>query len=109
MDVQISARVSHDLNERIEAYSDENDCSKSDAIRELLEAGLENDETKAENQRLRNQLASVNRRIDETNELVEYVREERDLEQSRHELEQRRAQAGIFTRAKWWLVGMDDE
>lgn len=51
---------------------------------------------------LRNELAAANRRIDSANELVEYVEEERSLEQ-------RRRQAGIVTRARWWLTGMPEE
>ena len=52
--------------------------------------------------RLREQLAATNRRVDEHVELQEYVR-------SQQELERRRARAGAVTRAKWWMFGMSDE
>lgn len=55
---------------------------------------------------LRDQLAATNRRVDQHQELVEYVREERELQRDRRDFERRRAEAGVFTRAKWWFTGM---
>lgn len=85
--------------------------SKSDAIRTIIDRHeklqSEVEELRQENERLRNQLAATNQRIDEVNDLVEYVDEQRNLEQTRAEREERRAKAGVLTRAKWWLVGMD--
>ena len=85
--------------------------SKSDAVRTIIdrqwELQSEVDDLKNENKELRNQLAATNQRIDEVNDLVEYVDEQRSLERSREEREERRAKAGILTRAKWYLVGMD--
>lgn len=85
--------------------------SKSDAIRTIIdrheELQFEVDNLRQENKQLRDQLAATNQRIDEVNDLVEYVDEQRTLEQSRERREERRAQAGVLTRAKWWLVGMD--
>lgn len=104
---QISARVSEDLDTSIEAYSDENNLSKSEAIRTLLSRGLEYDDLENENTRLRDQLAATNQRIDDVGELVAAVEEERQLERRRIEREERRAKASVLTRAKWWLTGMD--
>ena len=42
------------------------------------------------------------RGVDVTNELVAAVEREQTLSE-------KKAKAGIVTRAKWWLVGMDDE
>lgn len=44
----------------------------------------------------------MNRRVDEHQELVQYVEEERTAER-------RRRQAGILTRSKWWLFGQSGE
>lgn len=101
MSHQVTARVSDDLYEDIEAVSSEIDGSRADAIRDLLEKGIEFDEIKEENERLKNQLAAVNRRIDEVNDLVEYVEETRSLEERRLE----RQDAPVWRRAKWWVFG----
>ena len=58
-------------------------------------------ELEARAEELRNELQAANRRIDSANEIVEYVEEERSVEE-------RRRKAGLGTRAKWWLFGMDD-
>lgn len=73
---QISARVSEDLNIEIEAFSNETNTAKSEAIRTLLRRGIEYDDMQTETTRLRQQLAAANQRIDASNDLVEYVEDE---------------------------------
>ncbi len=99
-----------------EKESADDDVSDAEAIRRLitrasevknLEAQAqqlrdERDEAEQRCDELRNRLAAANQRIDASNELVEYVREEQSLEK-------RKATAGVFTRAKWWLTGMPTE
>lgn len=104
MSPQIGARVSDDLNQRIETFADENNCSKSEAVRRLIEQGFENIDLETENRRLKDQLAATNQRIDETNDLVEYVEEERSL---KRESKQRRKYS-VFRRGWWWLAGEPD-
>lgn len=59
--------------------------SRSGAVRALIDQRLEYgdtvDELKQENERLQHQLATTNRRVDEHQELVAYVEEERELQQ----------------------------
>lgn len=98
---QVTARVPDELYAEIKAVSNEIDGSRADAIRTLLRKGLEYDEIAEENERLKSQLAAVNNRIDEVNDLVEYVEETRTLERRR--LEQQ--EAPIWRRARWWLLG----
>lgn len=100
---QITARVSDDLNNQIEAFSNEINGTKAEAIRTLLERGLDFNEIKRENQRLKDRLAATNQRIDNTKELVEYVQEERELQQQRR----RKENAPVWRRAKWWIFGKD--
>jgi DNA repair exonuclease SbcCD ATPase subunit len=84
--------------------------NRSEAVRELLddvdrlrervddlEADVEAAEARADD--LRRQLREANRRDDEVGEIVEYVQEERSVEQ-------RRREAPIWTRAKWKVLGM---
>lgn len=93
---QISARVSEDLNSEIEAFSNENNTAKSEAIRTLLRRGIEYEDMQTETTRLRQQLAAANQRIDASNELVEYVEDELSYREAR-----------LGTRMKWWLFGKD--
>ncbi|WP_336359062.1 hypothetical protein [Haloarcula sp. CGMCC 1.6347] len=67
-----------------------------------LEADVEHAEARADN--LRRQLQAMSERQDDVDELATYVQEERAVEQ-------RRREAGLGKRAKWWLFGMpvDDE
>jgi len=77
---------------------------RTDARLEQLEAQL--DERDAELQQsearadeLRSKLVAVTDRVEASNELVHVVQEEQTLAK-------RQAQAGVLTRAKWWLTGM---
>lgn len=46
---------------------------------------------------------------EERTDLVEYVEQQRELDRNRRDIERRRAEAGVLTRAKWWLVEMDTD
>lgn len=105
MEHQVTARVSDDLNSRIEAFSDETDTTKAEAMRTLLRRGLDFNEIKRENQRLKDQLAATNQRIDDTKELVEYVEEERELQRQR----QQKENAPVWRRAKYWVFGFSED
>lgn len=100
---QIAARVPEEIDRAIEAFSDENDCSRSEAIRTLLERGVEYDDLQTENERLRSEKRTIINQRDEHTELVEYVQAERDLQQRREE----RRDAPLWTRAKWYVFGRD--
>jgi antitoxin component of RelBE/YafQ-DinJ toxin-antitoxin module len=108
---QVSARVDEDLNERIEAFSDEIDTTKSDALRQLVEQGLETDRFRQENQRLRNNLQTLIEEREErenTETIVEYVEDEQRLRRRREKREERRRQASVLKRGWWWLAGEPD-
>jgi hypothetical protein len=105
---QYSVRVSEDLGERIEAYADEYDGSKSDALRDLLDRGTEYDRVQRERDSVQNQLNTLAGREREHAELVEYVEREKSLQERREERERKREErrnAPAWRRAKWWLLG----
>jgi predicted nuclease with TOPRIM domain len=102
---QASARVSADFNEGIETYSAEHDGFRSDAIRALLEQGIEYDRVQAENDRLRRQLQATNARQEDVGELVEYVEQEKSMQEQRQE----RLNALIWRRAKHWVFGYSEQ
>lgn len=122
-----------ELNEWVEDQVDENDSvapsSKSEAARHALGQARQLDDVdasltelvgardradevedelksvRAERDDLRRQLMEANTRIDSANEIVEHVRDERTRAQ-------RREEASLPTRAKWWVFGRetnDDE
>lgn len=89
--------------------------TRSEHIRESLQARNEHERIRAEyegeiadlgaeNGRLERKLAAVNGRYKQHTELVEYVEEERELQRAR---EQRR-NVPAWTRAKWWLFGRSE-
>lgn len=93
--------------------------SQSEAVRECItryadlqqrvaELLQEVEDAETEIDRLQRELAATNRRVDEHKELVEYVREERQVERRREKRERLKDTAGVFTRAKWWVTGMPD-
>lgn len=109
---QITVKVPSDTNESLEGYADEeHDGNRSEAIRELLSKGLEYDTLEAERDDLQRQLRATNQRIDDVTELVEYVDEQRELDRYLQRRQRKIDQAGILTRAKWWLTGVpvDDD
>jgi uncharacterized protein YlxW (UPF0749 family) len=107
---RVTATLDDEQYEYLEAVKEaEGLDSDAAAVRACMDRAQERDDAQeraesleARVEELRNELAAANRRIDSANELVEWAEESRSLEQ-------RRAQAGIVTRAKWWIAGMPDE
>jgi len=96
-------RLPEDLLAELRAEADERGVSQAEYIRSVLRNRTEYDELRRENERLRDQLAATNARQDDVGELVEYVEEERRIQQRR---EQRRS-APVWRRAWRWVVGYD--
>ena len=106
---RLTIRVPEDLLEEIERITDADGVSQSEAARQLLRRGSEYERIHNERDRLERQLSAVNARQGDVDELVEYVESQRDLERRRAYREERRSQAGVLTRTKWWLTGMPAE
>lgn len=69
------------------------------ALKERVEdLQTERDHAEARADDLQRQLQAALKRREETQELVRYVEDERTAEQ-------RRREAGLLTRSKWWLFG----
>lgn len=103
---QTTIRLPTELLEELSEEADERGVSRSEHIREVLEERERIDELEQRVDELETELARVHRekrqvleQREEHGELVAALQEERALEQ-------RRAQAGVVTRAKWWLTGM---
>ena len=107
-------RVNDELEAEIEDFMADSDVSQSENLRKLIRRGLEYDSLQARNDELRNQLQAANKKNTQIDELVEHHEEERSLQRIQNERERLKSEAGVFTRAKWWVTGMpsvesDDE
>jgi len=105
MSVTVDDDLLDELDERAE---EEHDGNRSAAVETLLRRGLEfedvvneRDDLEARLEDLRRQLATVRSREDDVDELVEYVEHEKTVQE-------RRARAGLMTRLRWFVSGMDD-
>ena len=72
---------------------------------------LENEieRVRADRDDLKRQLRETNRRVDQHQELLEYVEEQREIERYRGRREQMLDQAGMLTRWKWKFTGVPVE
>lgn len=120
----ITLRLESDTLESIDEEATEHDLSRSEYIRNILRTRDESDqlrdkheriraeyerqvsELERERDRLERKLTATNSRNDDITELVEYVEEQRELERYRDRRERMIDQAGVLTRAKWWLTGV---
>lgn len=92
--------------------------SRAEALRELVDKGLEHDDVVDDLERdidhlearideLTNQLQHERERQEEHNELVEYVQDEKSLQQRREARERRKDNATIVERTKARIWGWD--
>ena len=80
--------------------------SKSEAVRHIIqryeEQQQEYEELHTEYERVKNEKQVMIEQREENTELVEYVEREKDLQEQYRE-------AGIVTKAKWAIFGMDSD
>ena len=112
--MRTTVALNDDLAAHVDAQRPSSDASDAEAVRECVRrskrlADAEADIDDLERQLaskdariddLQRQLAATNQRIDVTNELVAAVEREQTLSE-------KKAKAGIVTRAKWAVFGMD--
>lgn len=112
---RITPQVKPEHIEFIEQVQDEIDgeISDAEAVRRIFDRAMQYEtemerleselkQTEARVKELRSKLVATSGKIEASNELVRVVEEEQSLQT-------RQAQAGVFTRAKWWLTGMPKE
>jgi septal ring factor EnvC (AmiA/AmiB activator) len=91
----------------------DSDISDAEAIRRIFDQAIqcesqvehlesELNQAEARIEELRSKLVATTEKVDASNELVRIVEEEQSLQKQR-------AQAGVLTRAKWWVTGMPSE
>ena len=101
----VSTRLEDETHQYVRETADERDVSQAEVLRELIEKGVAYDDLEEENERLRNEKRTLIQQREEHTELVEYVEEERSLQERREE----RSRAPAWRRAKWWLLGTPDD
>lgn len=79
--------------------------SKSAAIRECISSDERLQKVEQERDRLQDQLAASNARQDDVSEIVEYVDQERQMQ----EQQRRKQNAPVWTRAKYWVFGVPED
>lgn len=108
--------------EGIEAYEDQNGLSRSKACRELITSALEDEHGQDVDKRLRSvrneyegQIEDLEREVQRLNRERRQILEQREeheelvrVVQRERSLTERRAEAGLGTRLKWWAFGMSD-
>jgi SOS response regulatory protein OraA/RecX len=109
---KISVTLREDQVGQLSGLVGEKYDDRSKAVRDLLDRGFsyedlqrELEQTEARVEDLRRQLQQANSRQDDVTELVEYVEEERAVQQRREE----RRSAPVWTRARRWLFGYDEK
>ncbi|MFC6764025.1 ribbon-helix-helix protein, CopG family [Natrinema soli] len=116
----ITLRLSTDTLDDVDNEAEEQGLSRAEYLREIVENRHEHEEIRSEYEaklsgyeeklseletevkRLRNEKRLILEQREENTELVEYVETEKSLTE-------RKAQAGIVTRAKWLITGMPTE
>lgn len=109
---QITVRLDPDVIAELDEEAEDRNESRAEYVRHVIdsrheveELQTEVDELQTEVDRLQRELQAANRRVDEHQELVRYVEEERSLQERREQRQRERERAGILTRSKWWLFG----
>lgn len=127
----ITIRLQNETLTKIDDEAEQRDLSKSEVIRawfaerdklqrECEQLQSEYAELQAECDRLRDeyeeQIEELEREIERTHREKRLVLEQREEHtelvntvKEEQSLAKRKANAGVLTRAKWWLVGMDGE
>lgn len=113
----ITIRLDEGMISELESEADEYDKTRSEHIRDILairnEHGVKQDEYEdriedlgREITRLQNEKRTLIRDREERTELVEYVEQQRNLDQYRAKRERMVDQAGMLTRWKWKFTGI---
>ena len=88
---------------------EEHDGNRSEAIRSLIDKGLQYDDRVAEfateNERLHRERRQLLEQREENQDLVRYVEEERAIQQRR----EARRDAPLWRRARWYVFGRSDD
>ena len=114
MGTTVSTKIKDTLLDEIDAVADEDhDGNRSEAFRELVRKGLEYDHLEAERDDLQRQLRERNRENDKVTEIVEYVEEEKEIQQRERSTQEarelQRLEAGLLTKIRWRLVGRNQD
>lgn len=122
----ITFKLESNTLERLDSEAEEKELSRSEYLRNIIktrdkteelrkeyEGKIEEYERKIEelqrkNEELRDKLAAANDRIDDTQEVVEYVEEEKKIQRQERSRKEEWRTAPLWRKAKWMVTGMPD-
>jgi cell shape-determining protein MreC len=87
--------------EQVRELEDSDTDSFSEAVRLMVDRGLGYEQLETENQRLRNEKQTILNQRKENQELVEYMKKERELQIQERE----RRQQPVWVRLRQWVFG----
>lgn len=112
----VTVRMPDEKVEELDAEADERDMSRAKYIRSIIESRHGSDVSEDELERLRESRDELKREVErvqrEKRQILDQREEHTELVkavQSERTIAERKAQAGIATRSKWWLTGMPDD
>jgi hypothetical protein len=97
----VATRVPEDIHAEIQEIQDVNDCSQSEAVRDLLRRGMEHERLQRERDSLQNQLNTLAGKERAVKGLVSVRKREESIEARRED----RRDAPLWRRAKWYVFG----
>jgi|APHM01.1.fsa_nt_gi Uncharacterised protein family (UPF0156). len=100
--IREAVRHAHQQDQRVNALQDELDQLRAEKDAELQRLQEKNENLRTDVDRLQNEKRLILKQREEKQELAQYAEEQRSAEQ-------RRREAGLATRARWVLFGMDDD
>lgn len=104
----ITLRLEQNTIKSLEDEADEHDITRSEYLRRIIERRSEYEEIdrlRGELERVKNERNTLIQEREDTTAIVEYVDQERELEERRR----RRQASPIWKRAKWWVFGVEEK
>jgi chromosome segregation ATPase len=121
---KVSVSLTPEHLEKIEERADEDETGRSAALRAILdecdevrdeyeevcnEYEAQIDDLRTEVERLKREKRLILEEREEKRELARFAETQKSILERREERELRKDRAGFLTKAKWALVGMDDD
>ena len=113
---RVTFKIPEETLGAVDDEADEEDVSRSEYLRMIVDSRHEADRLRSEVEDLRdeyegklaearNRATAANRENEQVEELANYVERERSMQTKREIRDDKRSEAGVLTRASWWLTG----
>lgn len=113
---RVTFKLEESALEEIDDEADDDDVSRSQHLRNIIHSRHEaerlrdeledlRDEYEGKLQEARNRAKALNRENEQVDELAKFAEREQSIQVKREIREDKRSEAGLLTRASWWLTG----